>query len=309
VWFPLFAVAGLLFYLYLPVRYIANPPLNYARMYLNTDLTTLPGVLSWMTGETFREFMLGYSPIELIGETASYLGWLWSNFLGAGVLIGIIGNVALARQNWRTFVLVALVYIAYTAFFINYRVVNKDTMFSVSYMVWAILVACGAKFAYDWMRAHGYPKCIAPVLFAVIAIVSLLANYGSVDQSRNTMARDFAAQLLGQAAPYAFIVTEWTWATPLEYLQIVEHQRPDVTIYDRGLAGLGVWSQLRHQGVPDAQAAPLIESSLVAVVSKEIATRPVYATEYDETLATRFEFISLGKYYRLRARPAIGMLP
>ncbi len=307
--FALFSAGGLLLYLYLPVRYVANPPLNYAATYLRTDLTTPAGIWSWMTGETFRQFMLGYSAIELLGEAATYLAWLWSNFLGAGVLIGLVGLAAMLRRNPKTFILLTIIYLSYTAFFINYRVVNKDTMFSVSYLVWTIWIAYGAMYLSEFLKERRLLKFGVPAFLAAIALVALLANYAPVDQSHNTMARDFAGQLLDQVAPSAFVITEWTWATPLEYLQIVENRRPDVTIYDRGLAGLGVWSQLRQQGVPDEQATILIEDSLVTVISREIATRPVYATAYDADLATRFDFISLGRYYRLRARPMLGMLP
>ncbi|MEK7785186.1 MAG: DUF2723 domain-containing protein, partial [Chloroflexota bacterium] len=51
---------GPLTYLYLPLRYAANPALNYAPV-LGIDLSTLPGILSMMRGEIFADAMFAYS--------------------------------------------------------------------------------------------------------------------------------------------------------------------------------------------------------------------------------------------------------
>ncbi|MBI4790843.1 MAG: DUF2723 domain-containing protein [Chloroflexi bacterium] len=301
--FGLGALGGLLFYLYLPLRYLADPPLNYAKSYFDADLTTPGGMWSWITGEMFRPYMFAYDWPEMLTESLNYLAWLWTNFLGAGVLIGILGLVHMLRAETRLFIFFGLLYAAYTLFFVNYRVVDKDTMFSVSYLVWAVWFAYGARAIRAWLHAQRMQAGAASAFVAVLALASLVANWPFNDQSNNRMASEFAGQLLDNAQPAAFVVTEWTWATPLEYLQIVENRRPDVTIFDRGLYGLAVWNRLRAQRIPDSLAAERITQALADRIQSEIAQRPVYATEYDQALTRWFVFAPENRYYRLLLRP------
>jgi hypothetical protein len=137
---------------------------------------------------------------------------------------------------------------------------------------------------------------------ASVAVLALVVNYSWADQSHNRQAREFAGGLLANVQPSAFIITEWTWATPLEYLQIVEQRRPDVTIFDRGLYGLAVWNQLRAEQLPDSQALEQIDAKLADLIRRALVSRPVYATAYDELLAREFAFIPEGAYYRLEWR-------
>ncbi len=313
--FGLCTLAGLGFYLYLPIRYAADPPLNYAKTYFDVNLLTPGGIWSWMTGHMFRQFMAGYDALEILGEIARYLGWLWTNFLGAGLLIGIVGIVTLFRRDIRLFIFFALVYIAYTSFFIDYRVVNKDTMFNVSYLVWAVWVGYGASAIHAWITAPLAPNAldraaqirvyIAPALVSLLALISLLVNYSWADQSNNRMAGEFAGSLLDRVEPSAFVVTEWTWATPLEYLQIVLGRRPDVTVFDRGLYGLAVWNRSRLSGVPDSSASDLIEQAVAERIQSEIVRRPVYATAFDESLAPYFSFVPVSNFFRLEPRAGL----
>ncbi len=310
--FGIATAVGLSFYLYLPLRYLANPPLNYAKMYIGTDLTTLTGILSWMNGSMFRVYMASYTLPELYGQALLYGNWLWINFIGAGIVVGIIGALQMLRQKTRLFIFFALMYAAYTAFFINYSVLNKDTMFMMSYYAFAIFIAFGVRVLDDAFSARraadsaqiassGRPGLLT-IGIAALAVIALFVNYANTDESGNYQAREYATALLRQAQPNAFIVTEWTWATPLEYLQIVEGQRPDVTIFDRGLYVLPVWNSARTQKLSNGAAINRMNQALAERVQEEIGKRPLYATSYIPELTSEFIFISQGSYYRLEPR-------
>ncbi len=303
---------GLSFYLYLPLRYMANPPLNYARMYIGTDLTTLPGILSWMSGSMFRAYMANYSFWQAEGQALLYTQWLWINFIGAGVIVGVLGLVQMFRRDRRRAIFFALMYLAYTGFFINYSVLNKDTMFMMSYYAFTIFIAYGARELDDWFSARRSARSasrgpsivgrpLAPGL-AALALIALVVNFSHIDESGNYQAREFAGQLLHDAQPSAFIVTEWTWATPLEYLQIVEGERPDVVIFDRGLYGLPIWNRALAEGLAGDAALDRINQALAERIQSEIGKRPVYATAYIDPLTAEFNFIAQGNYYRLEPR-------
>lgn len=307
--FGSFTLVGLLFYLYLPIRFAADPPLNYAKTYFGVDLTTLQGLWSWMSGEMFRSYVMGYDAIAIWPEVGKYVTWLWANFLGAGVLLGIIGAAYLFRKSRKLFGFLMLLYLAYTLFFISYRVVNKDTMFAVSYLIWTIWIALGGLAVGEWIVSQPHVEAnagwvarrtwVAPAGLGLLAIVSLMVNYAWADQSQNRLASDLSREVMDQVAPSAFVMTEWTFATPLEYQQVVDGKRPDVTIFDRGLYGLALWNRLKREGYSDSAAAYQIELQLTDLVRQTLVRRPVYATEYDSSLAAVFTFVPKGRYYQI----------
>ncbi len=43
-------------------------------------------------------------------------------------------------------------------FYINYRVMDKDTMYLPAYLVWAIWVGIGYQVALDWLDPHRRPR-------------------------------------------------------------------------------------------------------------------------------------------------------
>ena len=84
-------------------------------------------------------------------------------------------------------------------------------------------------------------------LIAIIATVAL--NYSRLDQSRNSIARHFAEDVLAQAKPHSvLLVTGDGFAFPLIYLQKVEHAGTDTTLVVLPML-LGEWyaDQLRKQ--------------------------------------------------------------
>lgn len=305
--------AGLVFYLYLPIRFAADPPLNYAKAYFDVDLTQLLGIWKWVSGEMFRPYVFGYDITSLPGQVAEYGEWLWVNFLGAGVILGAVGCLDMLRRETRLFAFFGLIYLSYTFFFINYRVVNKDTMFSVSYLVWTVWIAVGARCVQEWLNTNHdsiilqvtqpLRTALIPGAICLLALISLVINYDWADQSHNRQASQFAGQLLDEVLPSAFVFTQWTWATPLEYLQIVEGRRLDVTVFDQGLYSLAIWGQLRDRQVPDSLASEQINARLVEVVGQALKSRPVYATDMDPVLAKHFRFVSQHNYFRLESLP------
>src|SRR5690606_462839 len=88
-------------------------------------------------------FESGYIPS--LNHVSDTVVWLWGNYLGVGVVLGLAGLVAMARQ-YRALVIVWLAfYIPYTYFFTTYGAPDRDTMMGPSYLLWTIPLCFGLK--------------------------------------------------------------------------------------------------------------------------------------------------------------------
>ena len=106
---------------------------------------------------------------------------------------------------------------------------------------------------------------------------------------------------MAEVEPNALILAQWTSATPLEYLQVVEGKRPDVEILDRGLLGLAVRDQLMRRGVAaPGEYGAIAVAVLTERVHEELKHRPVYIMEDDPVLRGSFCYEELESgIYRL----------
>jgi hypothetical protein len=244
-----------------------------------------------MSGQMYRFFAFAY-PLSKIGpEILRGLGWMWRNFLGLGVPIGVLGLVSLfrTRHRWAAGLLVALV--LNLLFFANYRVVDKHSMFLVAYLIWALFIPLGYQAIAEWWSARrdllAHPSrhnLIAAVLLGAVVLltaIQVLTNQHWANHRDRWQWRRSAEQVLTEIEPNAVLASQWSPAVVLEYLQLVEGQRPDVMIVNRSRYSVAQYYQFWQQGMG-------VEASLEAVKEKETAyldglaeTRPVFIVDAD----------------------------
>jgi len=260
---------GLCIYLYLPFRYLADPPLNYASEGLYGVNLTTPGGMWWMiSGRMYHFYAFGYGLAEAIPELTSYLGRLWRNFLGVGVLVGVLGWLGMWRKDRRTFALIFLPFALYVGFFVNYRVVDKDTMFLPSYLLWTVALAHGYAWIADACEAWSHRlrptrsdvSAAAVVVVTVIAIGALggILNWRWADRSDDIYTEKFARQILAEVPPDALIVADWSPAVVLEYFQLVEGYRPDVRIMNRSRFTVAQYYHYWRSGLSHEEIVDLV---------------------------------------------------
>ena len=95
-----------------------------------------------------------------------------------------------------------------------------------------------------------------------------------VDKSQDSQARDEAVAILDNVEAEAFIVAEWSAATPLKYMLIVEGRRPDVQVFDWGLYGIGRLAYYRDNRLPRAAARRFIARDDVTASCRPTARDP-----------------------------------
>jgi hypothetical protein len=205
---------------------------------------------------------------------------------------GILGAWVQARRRSQHFILFGLIFAANVAFFVNYRVVDKTTMFVPVYLIWAIWIGQGYAALVEWVQGWRLADRQRSPVWAwglvVLMVVPLFVNWPLVNVHNDTRARDMAQAALSEAGAGAIIFGWWTSAPPIHYLQMVENQRPDVLVINRFLIGA---------------------EEMYALIDRSLGFRPVYAVELDEGLIGAYQVEPVGPMFELTPRKLAGVEP
>jgi hypothetical protein len=296
---------GLLPYAYFPLRAQANPALNYTDYY-HIDLTKPFGIWWMASSQTYRFFAFGYSPRELPAEFLRFGSYLWRNYLGVGVLIGFAGIYWLFRKRKMLGLGLMVSFVAIVTFYINYRVIDKDTMFLPTYLIWALFIAAGFIQVQDWLKKYAVKVISATsitiasgTLLGVMLVGGIFFNWRWVDMRGETEYQRFAEVILGRAEADSIVIAPWSPATVLEYFQIVEGRRPDLLIINRSRRGVACFYELWKAGMSSEEILHQIEENDLQYLAQEIVQHTIYTIEYDPIWAGQYEYLPEGNYFRL----------
>ena len=282
---------GACIFLILPLRYAQQPAFNYAGVYdtsgrfVPVNLHTLDGLLWLITGRSFSGQMFGYSWGEVSGQLAAYGSQLWTAFVGIGLGPALVGFVVLLRRDWRISGLMLLMFLANVIFYVNYRVVDKNTMYLPTYLIWALWLGVGSQVLLDmWDEGIGRAWVLRGILVATI-LVAVVSNWRLVDLSADWSTREQSMAILSEVEPNALILGWWDTIPAIQYLQLVEGQRPDVLAVNRFL---------------------ISSEDINVLILREIERRPVYINNPPIGLlrTTRATAVGnlVGNLYRLEPR-------
>lgn len=284
-------LAGLLVFLYLPWRFAAQPAFNYAGnfdatgVFVPVDLQTWPGFLWLITGRSFAGQMFGYTAGEVMGEWGAYGVQLWRAFFIVGIGPGMLGLAVLARRNWRLAGMLLLIFAANAIFYVNYRVVDKNTMFLPTYLVWALWLGVGYQTVLDWLPSGRGETAVRMLvsgigrgIIAGAVLLALVWNWPLVDLSHDHSTRQQSSEILQLVEPNAIIFGWWETVPGIQYLQLVEGQRPDVLVINRFL---------------------ISGSDMTHLIQTQIEQRPIYINNPPLELIQSFNITKVGPLYRL----------
>ncbi|MBK8905261.1 MAG: DUF2723 domain-containing protein [Anaerolineaceae bacterium] len=281
---------GLAVFLVLPLRYASQPVFNYAGEYdaagvfHPVNLMRFSGIWWLITGQSFAGQMFGYQLNEIGPQVAAYGAQLWTAFLAIGIGPGLLGLVVLTRRSWRLGGLLLLMFLANAIFYINYRVVDKDTMFLPTYLIWAIWLGVGYQQLALWLQNQVQPQFSCWLLRGVAVGAVLLAvglNWSLVDRSADWSTREMAETILAEVEQDALVLGWWDTVPAVQYLQLVEGQRPDVQTINRFL-------------IPGA--------AMEALILSQLDERPIYINNPSMTLLQQATAVPAGPVYRLEPR-------
>ena len=280
-------ILGASVFLVLPIRYGANPIFNYAGVYdaagrfIPVNLQSLTGFMWLVTGRTFSGQMFSYRLPELTVEVMRFGEQLWISFMAIGLAPALVGLVALWRRNRRFAGMLLLFFVANAIFYINYRVVDKETMFLPAYLVWAIWLGYGYQALFSWLKKDPKATLVQRGFLALLVLGVVLGlgwNWRRVDLSGDWSTRQQSELILEQVAPNALIFGWWDTVPAIHYLQYVEGHRPDVTAINRFL---------------------ISGDDMNAFILSQVQQRPVYINNPAVELLRQTTAEKVGPLYRL----------
>jgi len=274
-------------YVYLPIRAAQFPPINEGeplgffspalRDVLNRVQYGKPSVL-----DRQADFL------SQLGNFWQYFTWQfardWGRWAGVATALftglGLVGLYTLwkndRRAGWAAILLLSTFTVA-LVFYMNFKygfsqypdkpelareVRERDYFFLGSFSAYGVFVALGLGAAMQALadlagRATGHPRwaLASPVL--ALAIIPTFGNRLTASRANETVARDFAVDLLESVEPYGILITAGDNDTfPLWYAQEVEGVRRDVTLANLSLMNTR-WhlKQLHRRRTPDFDPA------------------------------------------------------
>ncbi|MBP7690136.1 MAG: hypothetical protein KA765_19625, partial [Thermoflexales bacterium] len=118
-----------------------------------------------------------------------------------------------------------IAFAATAVFYFNYEVFDKYTMYGVCLWLMAIWIGPGL----DWLAQHTSRRVSYGVATGLLAL-QLIVFYPQSDMSQFASIRDQQLTELTQLPDRAVYFGDWETVVVSEYLQIVEHHRPDVLV-------------------------------------------------------------------------------
>ena len=261
-------VLGVSVYVFLPIRAAHYPAINEGEP---TNWRALYDVLTraqyGKPPVTQRQASF-FAQLLMWGQ---YFSWQWGRDLAErwqallGVLFGFLGLLG-AWRHWLadrrralamtvmmvTFTLLLIFYLNFKYGYSQYldktqllrEVRERDYFFVASFALWGVWVGMGLATLMEWIQDALRTAIPEPArrwawatLVLVLACVPLYTNHLTASRARETLARDFAYDLLNSVEPYGVLVTAGDNDTfPLWFAQEVDGVRPDVTVVNLSLA-------------------------------------------------------------------------
>jgi MFS family permease len=220
-------LAGLLPYLYLPLRAAAHPFMNWGNPQIwETFIRHISGkqYQVWIfSGEsTSRQFKYFFSSFPM--EFAIVL--LVFVVVGLGVVYS--RHKQLGAMLWMLFVTCLL-------YSINYDIYDIDSYFLLTYIVTAIW----AGFGFMWIAQRFLKSDIryAAAMAAIGIGILIGVHWTSVDEGNNYLVEDYTKNMFQSVEKNAVVISfQWdNWVSASMYYQQVEGLRPDIVVLDKEL--------------------------------------------------------------------------
>jgi len=152
--------------------------------------------------------------------------YLLYNSLVIGLILAGLGAWLLMRRDRPLFWASLSGFVLTAFFFINYAVFDKFSMYGVALWIMALWIGLGL----EWLAAQDLSAWVTPALAGALLIAQLIVFFPQADVSQATTVRVRGEAIMAELPQDAIYFGTWETVMVMEYLQIVEHARPDLTI-------------------------------------------------------------------------------
>ncbi len=287
----LFFGLGLTPLLYLAFQFVRYRPFDYYRSqglpyhYYWGNPANWTDVVNLALGAGFRAkiFTHGWAQFPLLILHAGEV--LRDEFWWSGLAFALIGIAVLLWRDRRSACFSGIIFVSAVLFGINIAgdVPKAPVYFLPAYVVASVWAGIGAGWLIGELRRRlpHILQMVPALLIAGVIGLTLVRGwqwFDQIDQSANYAPREIAAGVLEIVEPHAVILCRWEECVPIEYLQLVEHQRLDVQIDQTE----------PEDGISWADRAALYYPQ-----------RPVYAIQFNQQLAARYPIFPISETFDL----------
>ncbi len=221
--------AGFSVYLYLPLRAMQSPVLNWG------NPLSLEKFLWHWTGKQYRVWI--FSSTESARRQLSYfIESLPHEFAYIGLALAIAGVVVLWRAQRRIAIALLLLFFGCVFYSINYDIHDIDSYFLLAYLTVALLGGVGALWLWRWLSERTDTRT-AVVVLLVLCLIPCAVHFKKTDESGNYLVEDYTHNMFASLDTNALVLSfQWDyWVSASYYYQHVKGFRPDVAVVDKEL--------------------------------------------------------------------------
>jgi tetratricopeptide (TPR) repeat protein len=223
--------AGLLPYLYLPIRSRQDPVLDWG------NPESLGALIAVVTRRDFwdRRFLEG--PADLVPITADFFRGFYQEIGLPGVLLAVLGLVAAARSPRRRLVLLPALVVLGNLAALALHGSRSDIFIWHRYAIPSYVML-------SWVAGWGAAQIMAMLparaglLLLAMPVAMLVRGFPEQDRSHYRIAEDFSRTLLKSLPPGSHLAaSDDNILFVLMYLHLAEDVRPDVDLILQGVGG------------------------------------------------------------------------
>ncbi len=271
---------GLTPFLYLPIRSLANPILDFG------NPENLTNFLAHITRQQYGE--LGKTVQSLgpfLKQLFYFLRVLLQQIPGYILLLGLIGLPSLFKGNKRWFYTTLLLFLSVifgTTYFLNYKTQAEVFYFGSkfyipAYIVLAIWMGYGIEHLLLTLKRWRRTSVVwVGILILLLPLIPLKRNYFQNDKSRNYINYDYGLNLLETKKKNAIIITRGDNSIfPMLYLQQIEKRRQDIMFLHLPLLNQNWYLNRLKENYPDLKidkAHPTLEK----IIQDNLNEYPIY---------------------------------
>ena len=228
-------VAGLLIYLYIPLRW---PALHDGRLMRWDEFW------GWVTGSRFRGALQLQAWLTDPGRWQILSRLILDQYGWIGIVISAAGLILMVIRQWRPALITLTVFAAHAFYGLNYLVPDISVFLIPMFLIQAIWMGYGIAVTIGWFfRRYSIPteEWVHGALVTIFAILPLSAAWitgASFDWSKEQALEMWGRRVLALPLDQdAAILADSEKVAPLEYLHRIEGIRPDMHIVVLGTEG------------------------------------------------------------------------
>jgi hypothetical protein len=227
----LVSITGLFVYLYLPIAASRSPLMNWG------SPNTLEQFWWHVTGKQYQVFFdLSFSRIsqffKLVFREFS------PSWFPLTLLISFSGFIYLYKRDKAIFFYLLLTVLADVFYCMGYEIdEDKDAYYLPTFIALVVAFGCGIRWLLEGIQAWRFKTVVTPIraaiIFILIPVIALAANFPYNNRSHYFIARDYVENTLSTIQPKGLLLTDdWQVYSPMLYVRLLEHQREDVLAID-----------------------------------------------------------------------------